>query len=944
MATEGDSVQKVLEDDPVDPASDEIVQLPGVDDLPLFAGPEARKIDLDIKNKTKQIEKLVDSIGDMKERVKVMKEHFRNVEQEIEHTNALFNAKNAEIQAESHLRQLASRALGRNQLDSKTTQSDIESVQDQLNTVQSQIYKANEKMDEFKMQMNWNQEELEQWAVAAKQKEQDSLALQKYTRADEIKIKEISLLLEQLTKELLHDKAALDDEVTETSAKQMELDRIAVEFKNMHNERQALVVQWQNTIEEMKRRDREISELGEQFSKAKADKVKKESNLAMQKKRLASQLSDNRDVEARSETLSRLVSRKREEMIAGQIKLREFRDELESLKNELTTAAEAIVAKRTVNGHKAQANDEKRVQLERERQLYQRVKQQIEEAKSATVTIEQTAMSAEEELQRREREFAAHIDRIKTLKDRLFKEVQTVFDLKREESRMKTDISGIKSTTHNMDAQLIQLDKEAARQQELLYNAEFQIQQIERKIARGMGERSDEEKRQLKQQIENCEKRLEDIREKKKMLMGQARKLQNELALNCNNRDEAREQQSKLTEKQGELALENRMVEEEIKRDTKDKEEITVQNDLLRLEVRRLRDLLSAKADSVYSLENRKQQLLLSMEERKQEILVHKDVLKAELKTLSEEKHRVTMDLRQREASVAKLKARYEAVAREEDSGHTQAYYIILAAQKREELQRRGDELDSQVRKCEKEIRALQMTVDHLNARNTAFRESFQKVDVHGEDAEVLKQLEERMKLGQDGLFRKKKDLQRLMTDYQEDERRLESIQGQLTKLQKQKEHLESAKAQIVEENETQLTQLEDLGQKILKQSSKHRAKISEANGVDVRTFNSGTLEEKSARAEVLKDVVQVSASVKTVTCLAHVSVNLEFFLNLFLTLFNSFFSLLFYFVLSVLSNRMCSSLLVSCPQSIRRWQKCSRFVCKRPICACRLDHLPEAR
>jgi hypothetical protein len=66
---------------------------------------------------------------------------------------------------------------------------------------------------------------------------------------------------------------------------------------------------------------------------------------------------------------------------------------------------------------------------------------------------------------------------------------------------------------------------------------------------------------------------------------------------------------------------------------------------LLCLEVRRLRDLLSAKADSVYSLENRKQQLLLSMEERKQEILVHRDVLKAELRTLNEERHKVTMDL-----------------------------------------------------------------------------------------------------------------------------------------------------------------------------------------------------------------------------------------------------------------------------------------------------------
>lgn len=46
-------------------------------------------------------------------------------------------------------------------------------------------------MDRFKLQMNWNQEELEQWALAAKQKEEDNLALQKYARADEVKIKEL---------------------------------------------------------------------------------------------------------------------------------------------------------------------------------------------------------------------------------------------------------------------------------------------------------------------------------------------------------------------------------------------------------------------------------------------------------------------------------------------------------------------------------------------------------------------------------------------------------------------------------------------------------------------------------------------------------------------------------------------------------------------------------
>lgn len=54
-------------------------------------------------------------------------------------------------------------------------------------------------MDKFKLLMNWNQEELEQWALAAKQKEEDNLALEKYKRADDIKIKELNLEIERLT-------------------------------------------------------------------------------------------------------------------------------------------------------------------------------------------------------------------------------------------------------------------------------------------------------------------------------------------------------------------------------------------------------------------------------------------------------------------------------------------------------------------------------------------------------------------------------------------------------------------------------------------------------------------------------------------------------------------------------------------------------------------------
>ncbi len=841
----------------------EMVIIPGINDLPAFANLESKKIHAENQQKEVDVEVVVNSIADMSERVKVMKEHFKNVQQEVEHTNQLNGAKQAEIKAENHLRQLTSRALGRGQLESKKIQGEIDTFKEHLNNVQAQIHKANEQMDEFKMQMNWYQEELEQWALASKQKEDDFLAIEKYKRFDEQKIKELTLELEQFTKKHLTLKTKLENEATDTQAKQLELDRIAQDFKIAHSERQALVNRWQDTIAEMKKRDKEINELGERFAVAKTERIKKEEIYKQQRERLGVQQGENKEVEQRAETISRIVLRKREELMIGTNKLNEFRGELESLKNELTTTAENMITKRATNVNKGNSLEELKVQLERERQKYQVTKSKIDNAKNSNIKAEQKAKEAEDDLVAREKELTQQLSRVKVLKEKAIKENQLVYDLKTEESRLRSEISGNRSIGKNLEGQLNQLDKEAARQQELLYNAEFQIQQIERKIARGMGERSDDEKIELKKQIENLEHTIESIREKRKVLQQQNRKLTNELAGFKTQKEDLSQKYTKLSDLLNEKELENKMMEEEIRRETKDYEEIMVANDLLLLEVRRLKDVLSSKSDVVFSLENRKQQLLLSMEERKQEIAIQRDILRAELKVYNEDRHRITVEYNQRSNHVDKLKARFEASNSTVESGdgekQSQAYFVIQAAQKREELQRKGDQLDQDIRRCEKEIRALQTTLDHLNARNVAFRESFRKVDIKGDDAEVLTQLEDRIKLTKDALFRKKKDLQRLVTDCEEDTRRLEQVKFQFDKIYKQVEHLSSAKEQVDVELMTNQSQMDELAERMSKIVSKHHNKYLEEGGDADKIAANGTLEEKLVRSEVIRDVVQVS-------------------------------------------------------------------------------------
>eukprot|EP00967_Tisochrysis_lutea_P082031 scaffold113534_cov20-Tisochrysis_lutea.AAC.1 len=59
---------------------------------------------------------------------------------------------------------------------------------DRVASLQASVYKANEKLDGFKLLMNWNQEEMEQWALAQRQKEEDNAALDKYKKQDAAKV------------------------------------------------------------------------------------------------------------------------------------------------------------------------------------------------------------------------------------------------------------------------------------------------------------------------------------------------------------------------------------------------------------------------------------------------------------------------------------------------------------------------------------------------------------------------------------------------------------------------------------------------------------------------------------------------------------------------------------------------------------------------------------
>ncbi|XP_068685794.1 coiled-coil domain-containing protein 39-like [Montipora capricornis] len=801
---------------------------------------ENKQLEHEVSSTQKNITSHKEQLDEHSDRIYAMSEHLRNVQQELQHTQELLNARKREIETESHMKQIAQREEGRLNNEIKRINSEIKDLTEKRNILENNIFRNTQHLEDLKNQMNWDQKALEAWLEESARKDEDALTLQKYTRADEGKVKELTLRMEKMTDDASKKKRELEHELTLTMTAQIELDKTAEEFRKAHSERQELLRQWENTIEQMQKRDREMDQLAVKLAEVKLEVRDREEQTQEKQKFLESEVANNQEKEKKVGVAERQAAKLRlEYQDSEQIRI-QFQDELDTLKYTVDrTAKDLDITRQKYTLLKKEVTNRieklERVQKERDH-----LRQQLKVVTDETLTAEEKAQRMDMLLKEEETRIYDVEKHLARLRETQFRKTEELHQSKVLEANTAAEIQGARAASRNLSSKLHKLDQESLKQQEIIYMQDFQLQQLERRISRMQGERSNEEKLQLEARIKELMSQMEEHNSTHTLLSAQMKNLNDDLRRANRDLGKGKEDMKNLTSKIEELNLHNDSSERERKKVVALKQNLMVDENILKLEIKRLRETLSSKADNVLNLEKRKLQLETAMHQRRHEIDTHKDMLKAQIKSAEEERQTVSSELHERISKIDKLRKRYEILMismapPEGEEERSQAYYVIKAAQEKEELQREGDELDAKIRKAEKEIRALENTLRLMNGRNETYRKSFNKVDEMSEEFDEKQRLEDQMRAVMDKYKYKRRQIRELQED-------LGSMQNTLDNLSAD----EQALVEVITEKQAKTTNLQkELDDQKTKKDRAAREAAKIARAVRSAKKSSGELQEE---------------------------------------------------------------------------------------------------
>jgi len=341
---------------------------------------------------------------DLDDRIHQMTSHMKNVKQELKHNVELMNAHLKEIESENHLKLLYERENGRLKQDDIKLKNKFTTCRETRNNLENKIFTLNQQIEDMNKQMNWDQQALEAWLEESARRDEDAITLQQYSNQDESKLKSLSLTIDKLTTERQKKRFNLDQETTETISAQISLDKAAEDFRKIHNERKNLICEWEKTIQQMQKRDKEMDAAASDLANVKEEVRCREKQIKAKQSFLEKETLNNEEMEKKISFEERLAAKLRLDLHNHETIRSQLQDELDTLRFTVErTASDLEALKSTINMMKKDINDKKQ-KFERSVKVRKDLQEKLCEAGQAKFSAEEKSAIAQKVFENEENE------------------------------------------------------------------------------------------------------------------------------------------------------------------------------------------------------------------------------------------------------------------------------------------------------------------------------------------------------------------------------------------------------------------------------------------------------------------------------------------------------------------------------------------------------------
>jgi UDP-glucose:O-linked fucose beta-1,3-glucosyltransferase len=241
-----------------------------------------------------------------------------------------------------------------------------EEQQSKVNDVQQKIFEGNQMLEKLKSQINLNQEDMEKWMLAAKQKKEDNMMLEKYKRSDETKVKEIGLEIQRLTVERGKLERNLANQITETKACQIEVDKLVEEFNYHSEERQRIFSQWDSVVANLAKRNELQLEIGDKVVRLENEIREKQDKIEEKGRYLRREKEQNNLKKEEIKKLERENFQEKNKNHQKQKEVEDFMAQIKIIQNRLSGRARELESKEIIFRKKERRSEIERRFIEQE--------------------------------------------------------------------------------------------------------------------------------------------------------------------------------------------------------------------------------------------------------------------------------------------------------------------------------------------------------------------------------------------------------------------------------------------------------------------------------------------------------------------------------------------------------------------------------------------------